>query len=91
VSSTLDCPHCGKQGITLARKIWLAPAARAVCRTCGEKVSVPYMAMLAHVPLVVAILLSPVAEPFWAKAAVLAAGFTLMSVVHMRWVPLAKR
>jgi endogenous inhibitor of DNA gyrase (YacG/DUF329 family) len=91
VSSTLDCPHCGKQGITLTRKIWLGPAARATCRACGKKVSVPYTAMLAHVPFVAAILFAPVAEPFWLKVALLAGGFTLMSVVHMRWVPLAKR
>lgn len=91
MSSTLDCRHCGKPGITLTRKIWLGPAARATCRTCGKKVSVPYTAMLAHVPFGVAILLSPVAEPFWAKVAVLVVGFTVMSVVHMRWVPLAKR
>ena len=58
----LNCPHCGKPGISAMRKICLGPAVTATCKTCGKKVGVPYMSMLAVVPFLAAIFGSALAE-----------------------------
>ena len=89
--SKLNCPHCGKPAISVMRKMWLGPAGRATCKACGKKVSVPYMAMLAVLPVVPAIFGSALVEPFALKAALWIGGFVAMAVIHMRWVPLGPR
>ena len=87
----LDCPHCGKRAITVARKMILGPSVPASCRECRKKVGVPYSSLLAAVPFLVAFLLAPVVQPFALKAALWLAGFTAMTVLHLRWVPLERR
>ena len=90
--SRLECPHCGKPGITTMRKIFLGPAVPATCKACGRKIGVPYTAMLPFILFIGAILLlSPLLEPFWLKVALWAGGFIAVSVAQVRWVPLQKR
>jgi endogenous inhibitor of DNA gyrase (YacG/DUF329 family) len=88
----LDCPHCGKQAISMVRKAWLGPAMTATCQVCGKKVGVSYgAAMAAFIPFAAVIVLSSPVEPFSLKAAIWAVGIILTSVTHVRWVPLQKR
>ena len=89
--SKLECPHCGKAGISLMRKMRLGPVVPATCRACGKKVGVPWTAMLAVIPFLAAIFLSGLIESFALKAMLWVAGFVVMSVVHMRWVPPERR
>lgn len=87
----LQCPRCGKQGISFLRKMCLGPVLSTRCRECGEKVGVPGTAMLAFIPFGGAILAAEFAEPFVLKAALWVVGFVLMSVIDMCWVPLEPR
>jgi endogenous inhibitor of DNA gyrase (YacG/DUF329 family) len=87
----LVCPHCGKPGISILRKMFLGPAVPAKCKVCGKKVGVPYTSMLAIIPFNAAILASAVVEPFAFKAALWVGGFVVMTFIHMRWIPLEPR
>lgn len=89
--SKLNCPHCGRPGISILRKMCLGPAVPATCKACGKKVGVPYAAMLAVIPFVAAILASAFVEPLAFKAALWVGGIIVMSIIHMRWVPLEPR
>lgn len=89
--SKFDCPHCGQPGISAIRKLSLGPAVPATCKACGKKVGVPYTAMLAAIPFLAAILGSAVVEPVALKIALWIGGFVVMTVIHMRWVPLVPR
>lgn len=73
------------------RKIVLGPAVPATCKACGKKVAVPYMAMLAAIPFIAAIVGSALVEPFALKVAPWIGGFVVMAIIHMRWVPLEPR
>jgi transcription elongation factor Elf1 len=87
----LNCPHCGKQGISTLRKMFLGPAVPATCKACGKKVGVPYTAMLATIPFLTAILASAFVETVALKAALWIVGAIVMSIIHKRWVPLEPR
>ena len=89
--SKLNCPHCGKPGISVMRKMYLGPAVPATCKACGKKVGVPYMAMLATLPLLVPIFGSSLVEPFALKAALWIGAFVVTAVIYVRWVPLQPR
>lgn len=89
--SRLKCPHCGKPGISVMRMMCLGRAVPATCKACGKKVGVPYIAMSAAIPFLVAIVGSAFAESFALKAALWVGGFLGMAILHMRWVPLEPR
>ncbi len=88
----LECPHCGKRGISPVRKMWLGPALPATCTACGKKVGVPYVAaLLAFLPFFVAIGVAAFTEPFALKACLWVGGFVVMSAIYLLWVPLEPR
>jgi hypothetical protein len=89
--SDLECPHCGKPGISVFRKLCLGPAMPATCKVCGKKVGVPYSSMLVVAPFIVAIVATAAVEPLALKAALWIVGFVVMAVIYMRWVPLEPR
>lgn len=82
-----NCPHCGKPGISIARKLFLGPALPATCKICGKKVGVPYSAMSAAVPFLVAIVASGFVESFAIKASLWTAGFLVYAIIHIIWAP----
>lgn len=89
--SKLECPHCGNEGISGLRKMFLGPAVPATCKVCGEKVGVLFAAILAVVPALAgiggaALLGAPVL-----KAVLCVGSFVVMSLCHLRWVPLVPR
>ena len=90
--SKLECPHCGKHGISLLRKMWLGPALPATCTACGKKVGVPYIAvLLAFLPFLVAIGGASFTQSFPLKTAVWIGGFMVMAAIDILWVPLERR
>ena len=88
--SKLDCPHCGKPGISIMRKMFLGPAVPATCQACGEKIGVPYTAMLAGLPFLAAVVVT-LSSPFGWKVAAWTGGALAMSAIHYWWVPLERR
>ncbi|HSD38844.1 MAG TPA: hypothetical protein VLC92_15135 [Rhodocyclaceae bacterium] len=89
--SGYTCPHCSKRAISFLRKSYLGPATSATCQHCGNKVSVPFSAMLAVIPFVAGILGSSVIGLVAGKYFVVALGFVVMAYVHHRYVPLSGR
>jgi len=87
----LLCPHCGKQGISFLRKLFLGPAVSTKCKVCGNKVGVPYLAVLAIIPFLGSIVAAQFTETFMLKVVLWIAGFVVMSIIHMRWVHLKPR
>jgi hypothetical protein len=47
--------------------------------------------MVAVIPFIAAILLSSLVDAGRLKLAILATGFVIMSLIHMKWVPLIPR
>lgn len=84
----LNCPHCGNPTISILRKMCLGPAIPTTCKACGKKVGVPYIAILAIIPLFLAILISTfVVSPAF-KIAIWIAGGVIMGIIYIKWVPL---
>ena len=40
------CPHCGKPGISVWRKLTIGMYNSAICKECGNEVSVSYTSMI---------------------------------------------
>ncbi len=85
------CPHCGKQGISKLRKMFLGPTVPAICKVCGKKVGVPYTALLTVLPFIVCVFAAYAVEDIAIKAALWITGFIAMTVTQMVYVPLEKR
>ena len=85
--SKLNCSHCEKPGISVMRKVCLGPGVPATCKACGEKVGVPYSALLATIPFVGAILGSTLVEPFALKTAIWIGGLVVMTLISYAGYP----
>ena len=84
------CPYCGKEAFGALRKATLGPARSARCQSCGRRVSVGPVALLAVIPFLAGIwaawyLRSPIGIAALAVAAV------LMFVIHEYAIPLVPR
>ena len=55
----LQCPACGQPAMSVSRKLFLGPAVAIACAHCGQRVSVAWTAMLAVIPFVVMVVLTP--------------------------------
>ena len=87
----LQCPQCGKPGISILRKLCLGPLMPATCKACGRKVGVPYIAMLALTPFYATIIASQLVEPLAFKFAIWSVGLIVMSIIYVCCVPLESR
>ena len=87
----LTCPHCGKPGISVLRKMFLGPAVRTACKTCGEKVGVPWISMLGSIPAFVAVAAISLAESYEVKGVILLVTVVLLAIANLLWVPLERR
>jgi len=67
--------------------MFLGPATSAKCRSCGGAVSVPWAAMWASTPFIVAILVAPWVGLLTAVL-LLVGGAAVMTFVYYRFVPL---
>lgn len=87
----LICPHCQKLGISFLRKMCLGPAVPATCKECGKKVGVPISSMYAAIPFFIAIIGLNFVDSLAFKVILMIVGFIVMSILHMRYVPLERR
>lgn len=84
----LSCPSCGALSIPAFRKFRIGPLTYTRCPSCNAKISVPWLALLAVMPFVGAILLAPHLPSFWLAGTAIVSGFALYAVIHQRYVPL---
>jgi prepilin signal peptidase PulO-like enzyme (type II secretory pathway) len=84
----LECPNCHQKTISLWRKMFLGPARSATCPSCGSRISVPFAAMLAVIPFLIAIIAAGMVGSGTLAAVVLVAGFLTMSWIHYKFIPL---
>ena len=89
----LKCPHCDQPGITFFQKMCLGPIFSTKCKSCGQKVGVPYKAVLAVtiVPLLMLVYVSTLIEQVIIWVILWGAGSIIMLFIHMKYVPLEAR
>jgi len=83
------CPHCGKPGIPVWRKLCLGPLVPTTCKQCGREVGVPYSSVLLVIPFIIAMVLAMMYldSVMW-KVVILVVLTLIMSVVYLRYIPL---
>ncbi len=84
----LECPHCHQPGIPAWRKMCLGPITSTKCDNCGGAVSVPWLTMLAVIPLLAAIVIAAFVGSTLVTPALLIVGATVGAWLHYRYVPL---
>lgn len=87
----IKCPHCGKPGISVFRKMCLGPAVPTKCSVCSERVGVSYFSILAIVPFLLAVLGAALVEPPALKVLLWFSGFVVTTFIYTRCVPLQPR
>jgi hypothetical protein len=87
----LNCPHCGELGVSTLRKMLLGPGVPTECKVCGKKIGVPWISMIAVIPVLLAIFAAPLIEPRAYRIAMWAGVFAVMGIIWLYWVPLEPR
>jgi hypothetical protein len=85
------CPYCGQQALTARQKATLGPVRSVPCQSCGKRVSVSPLSVLAGVPFLLGI-----GAVWYFRAsplgiAALIVGAVAMFVIHEYAVPLVRR
>jgi hypothetical protein len=83
------CPHCGKPGIPVWRKLFLGPLVPTTCKECGREVGVPYSSMLLVIPFIIAMALAMMYldSVMW-KVVILVILTLIMSGIYLKYIPL---
>ncbi len=82
------CPHCAEKGISLWAKMWLGPGVLATCTGCEKKVSVPNKAMLAIIPMLLAILIAQESDGVLVEVGFFILGLLVSLALHIKMTPL---
>ena len=87
-----ECPHCGKEAMSVLGKMFLGVARSPKCKSCGEKVSVAKWSILPEL----VVILPPVIWAVMTKYELVPVLAALAAAVVMTWfhyakVPLEKR
>jgi endogenous inhibitor of DNA gyrase (YacG/DUF329 family) len=86
------CPHCGKPGIPVWRKLCMGPIISANCKQCGREVGVPYSSILYILPFMAAMVLTIIyLDPIEIKVTVWVALTIIMLAVYLKFVPLVPK
>jgi len=87
------CPHCGKPGISVWRKLCLGPLIPAICKQCGNEVWVPYSsAMFVMIPVIIATVLTVIyIDSIMLKIAICVVVAIIGSVIYLKYVPLVPK
>ena len=86
------CPHCGKPGISVWRKLSLGPLIPAVCKECGGEVGIPYYAMLIVIPFIAVMILALMyLDSTLLKVVVFVVLTLIMSFIYLKFIPLVRR
>ena len=84
----LECPSCHHKTVPVWRKMFLGPATWATCPSCGSRYSVPWSAMLAAIPFLIAIFAAQAIGSLAVAAGLLVVGALLMTWIHYQFIPL---
>ena len=84
----LECPNCHQKTIPVWRKMFLGPASRVTCSNCGSRISVSYVALLAGIPFLIALVAAQIVGSLAVAAILLVVGALVMSWIHYKFVPL---
>jgi hypothetical protein len=91
VQAMLNCPHCGKPGISPLRKVILSPGLLATCKTCGKFSGIRYPSWLtAMIPGSVLMLGALLVSNQILQWTLNIVGFFMMIVVPFLFAPLRK-
>jgi len=84
-----ECPHCGKPGIPVWRKLILGSLVPTTCKQCGREVGVPYSSMLLVIPFIIAMVLAMMYldSVMW-KVVILVVLTLIMSIIYLKYIPL---
>ena len=85
------CPYCGQQALTARQKSTLGPVRSVSCQSCGKRVSVSPVGVLAVVPFLIGIGVAWYFEASPLGIAALVLGAVAMFAVHEYAVPLVRR
>lgn len=85
-----SCPVCKKRALSATRKLWLGPAAKTTCVSCGTPISVSWWSFVASLPFAAA-WLAPLFLPFWVAVMVWVVTGLVYALVHQRYVPIVQR
>jgi hypothetical protein len=89
----IQCPHCGKPGISALQKFSVGSARTVLCQECGQKVGVPYWSICTFFPAISGVIIIPLLLADMPQEAALCAGL-LIIISWMLWevaVPLIKK
>lgn len=83
------CPHCGKPGISIWRKLCLGPLFPTTCKECGKEVGVPYSSVLLVIPFIIAMVLAMMylGSAMW-KVVIFVVLTLIMSAIYLKYIPL---
>jgi hypothetical protein len=86
------CPHCGKPGISVWRKLNIGLFIPTICKQCGNKVGVPYSA--GFIIALFTITIGSVAffvDSIMLKIAIWVVATLIMSGIYRKYVPLVPK
>lgn len=84
------CPVCEKRALSATRKLWLGPATKTTCVSCGASISVPWWSFVAGLPFAAA-WLAPLFLPFEVAVVVWVVTGLGYALVHQKYVPIVHR
>jgi hypothetical protein len=85
----LNCPHCGKPGISLLRKaVAMQPELAATCTACGKRVGVPLTSRLVTMLIFLPGTFIYIADPTAPKLGLALSCLAASIFIHLRWAPL---
>ena len=91
----LQCPYCGKQGVSPLRKMFLGPSLPAACQNCQRKIGVSYKSLLMGIPYGVLYFLLKyrfgIQTWDWQMMALWLTSFLVFPYVNLKWIPLIPR
>ena len=83
------CPSCTEKGMSLFRRLCLAPGIPGICRTCGKKIGISYACIICTVPFFGALYFAEYLSP---TLAFLAGAFGTFAMTFICfWFPLEEK
>jgi len=86
------CPHCGKQGISVWRKLGMGLIIPTICELCGNKVGIPYYGYFI-INLIIAVNVSVIFTDYsiMLKIVIWVAATLIIGFIYLKYVPLVPR
>ena len=83
------CPHCGKQGISVLRKLNMGLLIPTTCNQCGNEVGMPYYGYFV-IPLIIGVNLSVIFSDYsiMLKIVIWVVATLIIGFIYVKYVPL---